>query len=221
MTTAREATRAESTEKLLQPETPAMTKPPSTVVTGTTTTSSNSGYFTDPEGGGGDNSTSSNDGGAIGGGGGGSSSGGGPYSSPIGGGGLLVSTAQSRNRVPLGLCVQQTAISTPSASISVEEPPIMISTDDDPDNVQLLLGRRSSYERSGNSIDSSSHTVHDAELTLGTGSISHSLHSSSAMVGGGSSSAYGGSTGGGIVHYERGGSFPGNPHLHDPSCKHR
>lgn len=242
MATAREEGRADSTEKLLQPEIPGEPVKPAAV----TTMSSNSGYFSDTEGGGNSGGSSSAGPSAPGAdntecdgaGGKGSldsaSCSGTPLSSraagqssstsgglTISGGGLGTSTPQSRNRIPLGLCVQQTAISTPSASISVDEPPIMISTDDDPDNVQVLLGRPNSYER--HSIDSSSHTIHDVELTLGTGSASHSLHSSSAMMGG-SSSAFGrgdSSSGGGGVHFERGGSFPGNPHLHDPSCKHR
>lgn len=201
MASNRETTRADSTEKLLQPEVPPPTTPKPT------TTSSNSGYFSDTETGGGSGGNSSSTASA-------------PASAPPG-----VATLQTRSRIPLGLCVQQTAISTPSASISVDEPPIMISTDDDPDNVQVLLNaRHASFEMRGNSVDSSSHTVHDVEMTLGTASACHSLHSSSAVMG---VSCDGGSAGrvdgrvGGSMHYERGGSFPGNPHLHDPSCKHR
>lgn len=98
----------------------------------------------------------------------------------------------------------------------------MLSTEDDPENVQVLLrGRHASFERSGHSIDSSSHTVHDVELTMGGGSTSHSIHSSSAVMGGCGEGGGGVERGRVSVHYERGGSFPGNPHLHDPSCKHR
>lgn len=197
MASTRETTRADSQEKLLQPE----IQPPTTPTPKPTTTSSNSGYFSDTEGERGSAGNSSNSASA-------------PASAPPG-----VATLQTRNRIPLGLCVQQTAISTPSASISVDEPPIMISTEDDTDNVHVLLwGKNASFERSGNSFDSSSHTVHDVEMTLGSASASHSVHSSNAVMGG-CSGGDGGGRGG--VHYERGGSFPGNPHLHDPSCKHR
>ena len=45
----------------------------------------------------------------------------------------------NRNRIPLALCSQQTALSTPGASLSVDEAPIMISTDEDTDQTTSLI----------------------------------------------------------------------------------
>jgi hypothetical protein len=45
----------------------------------------------------------------------------------------------NRNRIPLAMCSQQTAVSTPGASLSVDETPIMISTDEDTDQTTSLI----------------------------------------------------------------------------------
>ena len=53
-----------------------------------------------------------------------------------------LNSSQSRNRIPLALCSQQTALSssTPGASLSVDEPPALISTDDDTEQISSALG---------------------------------------------------------------------------------
>jgi hypothetical protein len=47
-------------------------------------------------------------------------------------------TSQTRNRIPLALCSQQTAVSTPAASLSVDEPPVLISGDEEKDTRVLV-----------------------------------------------------------------------------------
>ena len=89
-------------------------------------------------------------------------------------------SSQSRNRIPLALCSQQTALSTPGASLSVDEPPIMISTDSDTEQISAALGPHINTDPIMSS--ESTRSVPELELHCRTRAEVHPLGSSSANV---------------------------------------
>jgi len=53
--------------------------------------------------------------------------------------GYLSDAEGNRNRIPLAKCSQQAIISTPAASISIDEPHMTISTDEDTEHIAVCM----------------------------------------------------------------------------------
>jgi hypothetical protein len=79
--------------------------------------------------------------------------------------GYLSDAEGNRNRIPLAKCTQQ-AITTPVASISIDEPHMTISTDEDTEHIAVCMNPRS------NTVTDSLKNIPDLEANdrgFGTG----------------------------------------------------
>lgn len=96
---------------------------------------------------------------------------------------IAAAAAQSnRNRIPLALCSQQTALSTPGASLSVDETPIMISTDEDTDQTTSLILPEQNNATTSQIISSNNDPMISGELTRSVPELE--IHSNSRIRGG-------------------------------------